>query len=76
MLSTGSPRIHTFKAIPSRGFDVAMRIDMPGVHKTVDHAGPAASRPSASRPSCGIGRSAWIRGFGKSSGCYVLSVTP
>lgn len=74
---TGSPRVYTFKAIPSRGFDVVMRIDTSGVHKTVDRyyaGGNETYRIRTFVPNLPV--NVVIRGFGNSSGCYALSVTP
>lgn len=76
-LITRSPRVCTFKAIPSRTFDVVMRIDMSDLHQTVDRyyaGGNEASRIRTFVPSLPV--NVVIHDFGNSSDCYALSVTP
>jgi hypothetical protein len=76
-LYTGSSRVYTFRAVPTRRFDVVMRIDMPGVHRTVDRwyaGGTEALRVRTFVPRLPV--TATIRGFGGSSGCFTFSATP
>jgi hypothetical protein len=76
-LVTGAPQVYTFRTVPTRGFDVVMRVDMPGVHRTVDRwyaGGTETLRVRTFVPR--LPTTVTIRGYGRSSGCFTLAVTP
>ena len=76
-LFTGAPQIYTFRAAPTRGFDVVMRIDMPGVHKTVDlrfAGGTETYRVQTFFRNLPV--TVVISGYRGSFGCFNFAVTP
>jgi hypothetical protein len=76
-LVTAAPLVYTFRVTPTHSFEVVMRIDMPGVHKTVDRywaGGTETYRVVTFVPRLPV--NVIIRGFGASSGCYALTATP
>jgi hypothetical protein len=76
-LFTGAPQIYTFKAIPTRNFDVVMRIDTSGVHKTVDRYFAGGTETYRIRTFVrNLPVTVVIKGFLGSSGCYTFAVTP
>jgi hypothetical protein len=76
-LVTGAPQVYRFSVTPTRRFDVVMRIDMPGVHKTVDRffaGGTETYRVVTFVPR--LPTTIVVRGFGASSGSYTFTATP
>ncbi len=73
----GAPQVYTFKTIPTRNFDVVMRIDTSGVHKTVDRYWAGGTETYRVRTFVrNLPVNVIIRGFGSSSGCYTFTLTP
>ena len=76
-LFTGAPQLYRFSAAPTRGFDVVMRVDMPGVHRRVDRFFAGGTESLLVRtflPS--LPTTVTISGYLGSSGCFRLAVTP
>lgn len=74
---TGAPQVYTLRTTPTRRFDVVMRIDMSGVHKTVDRYWAGGTETYRIRTFVrNLPVNVIIRGFGSSSGCYTFTATP
>jgi hypothetical protein len=74
---TGSGNF-VFKAVPSRYFDVVMKITFPGFSRTVDRYFAGGTETLKVRKSGGgrINGSVRISGYRGSYGCYNFSITP
>ena len=76
-LQFGAPQVYTFKTTPTRSFDVVMRIDTSGVHKTVDRYWAGGTETYRVRTFVrNLPVNVVIRGFGRSSGCYTFTLNP
>ena len=70
--------IFRFATTPSRFFDVVMKLDFPGFHRTVDtfFAGGTERIDVRKNVAPRINGTVTISGFRGSFGCFVFNLTP